>query len=115
LKIAVTIGQDVQVQGNTVKTKAILLLICLVGMLALAAPAMAQSVGTDAYGGVVGVQSSGGNGDVSSGGTEAAQNSGGLPFTGLEVGAVLAGGILLLGTGLAVRKFSGSGEKPSVS
>jgi hypothetical protein len=100
-----------------VKTKAIVLLICLVGALALAAPAMAQSVGTDAYGGgVQGVQSSGGNGDVSSGGTKAAEssNSGGLPFTGLEVGVVLAGGVLLLGTGLAVRRFAG-GDSPRPS
>jgi hypothetical protein len=101
-----------------VKTKAIVLLICLVGALALAAPAMAQSVGTDAYGGgVQGVQSSGGNGDVSSGtGAKAASNSnsGGLPFTGLEVGVVLAGGVLLLGTGLAVRRFAG-GDSPRPS
>jgi hypothetical protein len=106
-----------------VKTKAIVLLICIVGALALAAPAMAQSVGTDAYGGgVQGVSGSGGNGDVSSGTTThntpgavaSESNSGGLPFTGLEVGVVLAGGVLLLGTGLAVRRLS-SGDSPRPS
>ncbi len=55
-----------------------------------------------------------GNGNVntpSSGSADApgaAQSSGSLPFTGLDLGLVAAGGVVLIGAGLAARKLSAS-------
>ncbi len=40
------------------------------------------------------------------GATTAAASSGTLPFTGLDVGLLVGGGVVLLGTGLVVRRLS---------
>jgi hypothetical protein len=112
-----------------VKRRITILIICLVGALTLAAPAFAASPSSDAYHGVLGQQftgggntgsgpgsSNGGGGGGGGGGVLGAQSSpspsqttsaaggGGLPFTGYQVGLVLAIGGVLLGTGVAVRK-----------
>jgi hypothetical protein len=87
----------------------------LVGVLALAAPAVAQQSPTqDAYGGVIAevvtpskpttpkppqqqVQAQ-----------QQAPSTGSLPFTGLQVTLVLLAGAALLGGGLALRRATGS-------
>jgi hypothetical protein len=87
----------------------------LVGVLALAAPAVAQQSPTqDAYGGVIAevvtpskpttpkppqqqVQTQ-----------QQAPSTGSLPFTGLQVTLVLLAGAALLGGGLALRRATGS-------
>jgi len=79
----------------------------------LAVPAFASAAG---YSSVAGVQSSGAgpsnsNGTPTSAPTAVVQSSnssGGLPFTGLDIGLVLGGGVLLVGAGVALRRVSTS-------
>lgn len=84
----------------------------------LAVPAIASAGG---YSSVAGVQSSGGpstgtptsapTGTPTSAPTAVVQSenqSGGLPFTGLDIGLVLVGGVLLVGAGVALRRVSTS-------
>jgi hypothetical protein len=96
--------------------------------LAAASPAFAQSATRDAYGssgtGVLGAVSNGGgsNGGGSGGGVSpstasstpvatpqqvvAASSGSSLPFTGLDVGLLVAGGIVLVGVGIGLRRFA---------
>jgi hypothetical protein len=67
------------------------LLVCAF-VLALAAPALAQSPAEQAYGGVCGSQQT------------ACEPDGTLPFTGINAGVVGVLGVVLLGAGFAVRK-----------
>jgi hypothetical protein len=88
-----------------------------------AAPAYGQSAVGDAYGGngggILGAVSDGGgnNGGGNDGGTvvrdtpaPAAQvqvsDSGSLPFTGLDLGLLAVGGIVLVGVGVGLRRFA---------
>lgn len=73
-----------------------------------ASVALAQSSSVKGYGGKGGATqsalSSGGPGSTGSGGGPTAEStgSGALPFTGLDVGLAIGGGLLLLGAGAAV-------------
>jgi hypothetical protein len=98
----------------------------LIATLTLAAPAMAQDPVRDAYGGAGNVasetaESAGpGGGGVRGVATEGAGPGGGvteqavarplggdeLPFTGLDVGLIAVGGIVLLALGFGVRRVS---------
>ena len=71
------------------------MLVCAVAILALAAPAFAQT--EDAYNGLADAQQGGGSPTVTS------DSGSSLPFTGLELGLVAAMGLGLLGAGVAVR------------
>ena len=73
------------------------LLVCLVVMLAIAAPAYAQTATQDTYQGLAGAQQGGG---------ESGGGGGGLPFTGIELGLVALVGGGLLATGYALRRAS---------
>lgn len=87
--------------------------VIVVMIAAFAAPVAAQAE-TNGYGDVAGVtQSSGGPTDtganssapVGSVGTAGEEVSGGvLPFTGLQLALIFGAGVLLLGTGLALRR-----------
>jgi hypothetical protein len=43
--------------------------------------------------------------------TSSATSAGSLPFTGLDIGALALGGVMLLGAGVAVRRMSAT-DKP---
>jgi hypothetical protein len=87
-----------------VRARITILIVCLVTALAFATAASAQTPSQNAYGGVQG-QVSGGSPPSNT--TVTANDAGGsLPFTGLQVGLVLAGGLTLLGAGLVVRRAS---------
>jgi hypothetical protein len=90
------------------------------------APAYGQSAVGDAYGGngggILGAVSHGGggsnggnNGGNSGGSTstpapaaqvQVASESGSLPFTGLDLGLLAVGGIVLVGVGVGLRRFA---------
>jgi hypothetical protein len=88
-----------------------LLMAVVAVVLALAAPAYAQSATSDAYagkgGGIVGTVNSG-NGPSAPAPqqVQAANSSGSLPFTGLDVGLLALGGIALVGVGIGLRRFA---------
>lgn len=91
----------------------------LVAMLALAiavpAGAFAQSINpTDEQyrQGVLGVAASGGPGDASGDGATTISE---LPFTGLDVAAIAAIGVGLVGAGFVVRRAARPTDKPSLS
>jgi hypothetical protein len=83
------------------------LIVSLIAVLAaLAVPAFASAAG---YSAVAGVQSSGNtpdNNGPSAVVQSTATSKGGLPFTGLDVGLVLIGGVLLVGAGVTLRRFT---------
>jgi hypothetical protein len=76
-------------------------LVCIVVVLALAAPAFAGTPTEDAYNGLAGAQQ-GGGGDVA--GTS--DSGGSLPFTGLQIALIAGAGAGLLGAGVAMRRAS---------
>ncbi len=88
--------------------KRISALVGVLGVLALAIPsiAVAASSTCQAYGPQT--CSSVSNGNVSNGtaSTTSADSSGTLPFTGLDVVLLVAGGGMLLGAGFVVRRLS---------
>jgi hypothetical protein len=84
--------------GNKFK----LLFAVLAVTLLVAAPAYAQNPTQDAYS----ITAAKVQEQVSS--TGSGESSGSLPFTGLQLTVVLAAGIVLLGTGLVVRRMSRS-------
>ena len=72
--------------------------------LILAAPAQAGTAADDQYGAVLGEQTGGGGGQV--------LGAGSLPFTGLDLIAVLGAGAGLAAAGMAVRR-SARGQRPT--
>jgi hypothetical protein len=87
--------------------KRLVLILAVFGVLALPAAAIAQS-SQNGYSNVAGV-SAGGNQGGGNAPTAVQTTSGGggsLPFTGLELGLVAGGGVLLLGAGFALRKVA---------
>jgi hypothetical protein len=79
------------------------LLVCMVVVLAMAAPAFAQNATQDAYNGLAGAEQGGGG----NAGTVADTDTGGsLPFTGLQLALVVGAGVGLLGAGVAMRRAS---------
>lgn len=95
---------------KTVKARMIIVMVCLVSMLALAASAGAASPSSVTYDATLGVQSNGGNTptpqSVTANHVEATSSEGSLPFTGLDLVLVAGGGIALLGAGVAMRRMS---------
>jgi hypothetical protein len=79
------------------------LFVCLVAVLAIAAPAYAQSVTQDVYQGEAGAQQGGGD---TGGAVQAADSGGSLPFTGSELGIVALVGAALVGGGYAMRRVA---------
>lgn len=81
------------------------LLVMLVVALAVPPAASAQgSCNANGYSNVAGIQSNGTNPAC----TVTTASSGNLPFTGLDLGIVLGAGVLLIGSGLLLRRMSGS-------
>lgn len=71
-------------------------------LVALAVPSTASAGDScNGYSNVAGIQSNG-----TGSGCTVTTSSGSLPFTGLDLGIVLAAGVLLLGAGLTLRRFS---------
>jgi hypothetical protein len=113
------IESELKVQKGTRRLIAIL---TVVGALALAPAAFAQSSGTG-YGGVSGVagqttqgNNSGGgngvagttdNGDPGSAATHATSGNGVLAFTGLDLALLAGGGLVLLASGVALSRLVG--------
>jgi len=76
-------------------------------LVALAVPPAASAQGScnaNGYSNVAGIQPNGTNPAC----TVTTTSSGSLPFTGLDLGIVLGAGVLLLGSGLVLRRLSGS-------
>ena len=88
-----------------------------------ASVALAQSSSVKGYGGKGGATqsalTSGGPGSTGTSGAPSTESagSGSLPFTGLDVGLAVGGGLLLLGAGAAItaltprRRFDASGDE----
>ena len=95
---------------KTVKTRMMIVMVCLVASMALAAPAFAASPSSVTYGATLGVQSNGGGTptpqSVTANHVEATSSEGSLPFTGLDLVLVAGGGLMLLGLGTAMRRAS---------
>jgi hypothetical protein len=89
--------------------KTLVIVCAIAGVLALPTAALAQS-SMNGYSNVAGVPA-GGSGPAAGGGNNApvavqqTGGSGSLPFTGLEIGLVAGGGVLLLGAGLMLRRL----------
>jgi hypothetical protein len=82
-------------------------------VLAFAAPsAMAQGSSVETYGGqggkAIGLTSS-----PSDPGSGASSSSGSLPFTGLDIGYLIGGGLLLLAAGAVMARVSHTGNRTS--
>lgn len=97
--------------------KRLALIVAVVAMVSFAAvPAYAQSSVGDGYGGkgggVLGAVSNGGNNNGSGTGTPqqivstSSSNGSSLPFTGLDIGLLVVGGIALVVVGFGLRRFS---------
>lgn len=93
--------------------KRLALLMAVVAVaLAAAVPAYAQNAVSDTYagkgGGIVGTVE-GGNGPTASTPqqVQVTNSSGGsLPFTGLDIGLLAFGGVVLVGVGVGLRRFA---------
>jgi hypothetical protein len=108
--------------GRIGSMKRLALIMAVVAVaFAAAAPAYGQSAVGDAYGGNGGgilgaVSNGGGNGGGSGGSTpvstpapaqvQVTAESGSLPFTGLDLGLLAVGGIVLVGVGVGLRRFA---------
>jgi hypothetical protein len=79
--------------------KLVTICACLLAIVAVYAPvALAQQSSVDGYGGGAGgIQS-----EVEGGGGA----GGSLPFTGLDLGLLIGGGVVLLAVGIGLRRFA---------
>lgn len=83
--------------------------IVAIGFLAFASAGVAQETSVEGYAGVGGETVSGvaaGDGAGASGSAD----DGALPFTGLDLGLALGGGLILLGTGVALSRLVARGS-----
>jgi hypothetical protein len=100
------------------KRLALIMAVVAVALTATA-PAYGQSAVGDAYGGngggIMGAVSEGGPGGGNGGETTssapaqvqvASADSGSLPFTGLDLGLLALGGVVLVGVGVGLRRFA---------
>ena len=91
------------------KRLALMMVVVALAFVAAAVPAYGQSAVSDAYGGHGGgilgaVNSGGGNGSPPA---QVETTSGGsLPFTGLDLGLLAVGGIVLVGVGVGLRRVA---------
>jgi hypothetical protein len=100
---------------GSMKRLALITMVFAIAMLT-AVPAYAQKSVGDGYGGlgagaVNGVSKGGGGGGSIAGVTAAVPNqssvaTSSLPFTGLDIGLLAAGGIVLVGVGVGLRRFT---------
>jgi hypothetical protein len=94
---------DEDIKEKQMMRKISSLLACVALVLALAAPAMAQSSTEDDYNGLAGAQQTGGGGGNVANATD---TGGSLPFTGLQLVLIAGAGAGLLACGVAVRRAS---------
>lgn len=87
-------------------TRSTVVAIVAVGLMASAPAAVAQETAVDGYQGVAGETQTGVEGDAAVGAASGSGSvdDGALPFTGLDLGLALGGGLLLLGIGLALSR-----------
>lgn len=82
----------------------------LIAMMVVALAVPASAFASNGYTNVAGVNQGGGNSGSPSGAPAAVASTGEpsstgvLPFTGLELGLMLGAGVVLLGTGVALRR-----------
>lgn len=82
----------------------------LIAMMVVALAVPASAFASNGYTNVAGVNEGGGNSGSPSGAPAAVASAGEpsstgvLPFTGLELGLMLGAGVVLLGTGVALRR-----------
>jgi hypothetical protein len=92
--------------------KRLALLMAVVAVaLAVAAPAYAQNAVSDTYagkgGGIVGTVDSGSGPTASTPQqVQVASDNGSLPFTGLDIGLLAVGGVMLVGVGVVLRRVA---------
>jgi hypothetical protein len=87
----------------------------LAAMAILPATALAQDASVGTYGGDGGnvlQQLESGNDSGAGGGTADSDSSGSLPFTGLDIGMALGGGLLLLASGVALSRLLVAQREP---
>ena len=96
-------------------TRRLVAILTVVAALALAPAAFAQSTGTG-YGGIAGQTAQGSkdksgvaanNGNDGTAATQATSSNGVLAFTGLDLALLAGGGLVLLGSGLALSRLVG--------
>lgn len=98
-------------RGTMPRFRGIVAVITVVAAMALAPAAFAQSSSVDVYGGQGG-ESVGAlnnndptNPGTTSGGGASADGGGALPFTGLDVGLLVGGGLLLIAVGAGLARL----------
>jgi hypothetical protein len=83
--------------------------------LVFAPAAIAQSSSVDTYGGqggeAAGLAASTSDNDGNGSGSGAASDGGSLPFTGLDIGYLVGGGLLLLAAGAVMARVRPSGHR----
>ena len=93
-------------------------LVAVVATLAFAPAALAQSSAVDGYGGkggeVTGALGNGGGGEPGAGASASGSGAGGgggvLPFTGLDLGFLIGGGLLLVAVGAGLTRMRPHGR-----
>jgi hypothetical protein len=91
------------------KRHALLMVVVALALLAIAPMAYGAGAVTDGYGGKGGgvlgaVNSGGGNGTPPA--QVAATSNGSLPFTGLDIGLLALGGVVLVAVGVGLRRVA---------
>ena len=85
-----------------------LLMVVVALALVVAVPAYGQSAVSDTYagkgGGIVGTVDSGNGPSAPTQVVSTSDNS--LPFTGLDIGLLALGGVMLVGVGMGLRRFA---------
>jgi hypothetical protein len=99
---------------STGKTLSVAALAVTIAVLAFAPAALGQNSSVETYAGGGGnVQSQISSGDPSDPGASATGDPGSLPFTGLDIGLALGGGLVLLVTGALIARFTPRGGRAS--
>lgn len=110
----VTVSPKNPTHRPNTKRAASLLALIIVAALALPSVALAQSSSVSGYGGnggetqgVLGASNAGGPSGDGAAGSTTASDSGTLPFTGLDLTMMIAGGLILVAAGVGIARATG--------